>query len=57
MYKDIFLYATLSAWLQENPDGSVKGTVMSKNGSIIEILDENGLTQLINLDKLYAVVY
>jgi hypothetical protein len=55
--KDIFLYSTLDSWVEESPDATIRGIVHSKNSNFIEISDEKGYTQIINLDKLFAVVY
>lgn len=55
--KDIYIYANLEAWLNEQPTTSIKGTVISKDKSFIEIYDENNYTQLINLTMVFAIVY
>jgi hypothetical protein len=55
--KDIYFYETIDDWNNERPTTSVKGRVVSKTESYIEIYDENGFTQLININKLFAVVY
>jgi hypothetical protein len=57
LVKDIYFYINISSWLSETPDGVLKGAVISKTGNYLEILDENGYTQIINLEKLFAVVY
>ena len=55
--KEIYFYENIMDWINESPSTSIKGIVVSKNESYIEISDENGYTQLININKLYAVVY
>lgn len=55
--KDIYFYENLEAWINENPSTSIKGYIVSKNQNYIEISDENGLTQIININKLFALVY
>lgn len=55
--KDIYFYETMDAWINENPSTSIKGYVLSKNNNYIEISDENGFVQIINISKLFAVVY
>lgn len=57
MIKDIYFYSNIQSWLNESPDATIKGTIISKSSGFIEIQDENGYTQIINLDKLYAIVY
>lgn len=55
--KDIYIYSTLEAWLREEPDTVIRGSVNSKGNNWIEIVDENNLYQIINLDRLFAIVY
>ena len=55
--KEIFIYTNFSSWLEEKPDAVIKGTVTRNYEGYIEVRDENGLTQLINMEKLFAVVY
>ncbi len=55
--KDIYIYTHFESWLDETPDATLKGSVSLKNNNIIEIIDEQGLTQIINMEKLFAVVY
>jgi hypothetical protein len=55
--KDIFFYDTMEAWINETPSTSLKGYIVSKNDNYIEISDSNGYTQLININKLFAVVF
>lgn len=57
MIKDIYIYTTINSWVAETPDATIRGTVNSKENGYIEILDENGFTQIINIDRLFAVVY
>lgn len=55
--KDIYIYATLDSWLREEPDASLRGDVLRRTEFIMEIRDEQGYTQYINLQKLFAVVF
>jgi hypothetical protein len=55
--KDIFIYTTIRSWLDESPDATLRGKILDVETNYIQILDENGYTQIIMLDKLYAVVY
>jgi hypothetical protein len=55
--KDIYFYETMDSWINENPTTSIRGNVLSKNQNYIEISDENGFTQIININKIFAVVY
>lgn len=54
---EIFFYETMEEWVNDNPSTSIKGYVVSKNQNYIEISDENGFTQIININKLYSIVY
>jgi len=55
--REIYIYTNIDSWLNEKPDGVLNGTVLEKNTKYIEIADENGYTQILVLDKLFAVVY
>lgn len=55
--RDIYIYATIHSWLTEKPEGNFKGNVTSKGNGYIEIMDEHGYTQIINLSQVFAVVY
>ena len=55
--KEIYIFSTLKSWLDDKADTSIKGTVISKDKNYIEIHDENGYTQLINLSMVFAIVY
>ncbi len=55
--KDIYLYASIESWLREEPDATVKGYVQRHSDYLLEVKDEKGFVQLINLAKLFAVVY
>lgn len=57
MVKDIYLYTTLENWLREEPDATLKGYVQKHSDYLLEIKDEKGFIQLVNLSKLFAVVY
>lgn len=55
--KDIYIYIDAQGWIEDKPSTVLKGTVASRSDGYIEILDENGYTQILNLAKLFAVVY
>lgn len=56
--REISIYITAQAWLDDKPEAVIKGSVyVNNNGNYIEIKDENGYTQIISLDKVFAVVY
>jgi hypothetical protein len=55
--KDIYLYSTIDSWISEAPDATVRGIVNNKTTHFIEIVDENGYTQIINLDRVFAIVF
>ncbi|HEX9061193.1 MAG TPA: hypothetical protein VF941_13515 [Clostridia bacterium] len=55
--KEINIYANIESWLKEVPDAVIRGTVSIKNDNTIEIQDENGYTQIINMSKLFAIVF
>lgn len=55
--KDIYIYVSIQSWLDERPDATLRGTVTNAGGSVIEIVDENNLHQLLNVERLFAVVY
>lgn len=55
--KDIFIYTDVESWIEDKPGTVLKGTVTSRSDGYIELLDENGYTQILNLAKLFAVVY
>ena len=55
--KQINFYFSVDSWLEENPDTSITGVVVSKGDGYIEIQDNDGYTQIINISKLFAVVY
>ena len=55
--KEIYIYTNFHSWVEEAPDATIKGTIVRKNDYTLEILDNQGYTQIIVLDKLYAVVY
>lgn len=57
MVKDINIYLTFESWMNETPDTVIKGSVNFKGSNHIEILDENNYTQIINLNKIFAIVY
>ncbi|MHC9541229.1 MAG: hypothetical protein AB9903_17130 [Vulcanimicrobiota bacterium] len=55
--KEIFIYSTLNGWLNDKPDTVLNGEVKEKFDGYIEIQDAEGYTQILVLDKLFAVVY
>lgn len=55
--RDINIYTSFESWVDEAPDTVLKGNVFNKGNGYIEIVDENGLTQILNINKLFAVVY
>jgi hypothetical protein len=57
MSKEINIYLTFDSWMDEKPDAVIRGIVKFKGDSHVEIQDENGFTQIMNLNKLFAIVY
>jgi len=55
--REIFIYTSADQWDKDEPFSSVKGDVVNKSEKYIEIIDENGYTQIINMDKVFAIVY
>jgi hypothetical protein len=55
--RDIYIYSTIRAWIDEKPDTVIKGRVKEKTPGYIEIEDENGYTQIIVLAHVFAIVY
>lgn len=55
--KDIYIYVDAESWLEDKPCSVIKGAVTNRSDGYIEILDDKGYTQVLNLDKLFAVVY
>ena len=55
--KDIYLYGSMDSWLDEKPDAILKGIVTDKKEAVVTIQDENGYTQIININRLFAIVY
>ncbi|MGE5474551.1 MAG: hypothetical protein ACM3UU_10055 [Ignavibacteriales bacterium] len=55
--REIFIYTSPDQWDKDEPFSSVKGDVINKTEKYIEIIDENGYTQIINIDKVFAIVY
>lgn len=54
---EINLYVKFESWYKDNPDGVIKGKIIEKNDRYIEILDENKYTQILVLDKFFAITY
>jgi hypothetical protein len=55
--KEIYIYFEPKSWLNEQPEATIHGRVTEKSDKYIQIEDDNGLTQLIILDKVFAIVY
>lgn len=55
--RDIYFYVSIQSWSKEEPDATIRGNVSAKGENWIEIVDESNLHQIINLDRLFAVVY
>jgi hypothetical protein len=55
--KEIFLYTNIGSWLDEKPDATINGTIRDRTDRILVIEDQEGYTQIVNLDKLFCVVY
>ena len=55
--KEIYIYTTIDGWIKDEPFTTINGEVKSKEGSFIEIADENGFTQVINMERVFAIVY
>ena len=54
---EVYLYLTYDSWYRENPDATIKGRIIEKNPSYIEILDENNYTQMLMVNKFFAITY
>jgi hypothetical protein len=54
---EIYLYLTYDSWYREKPDATIKGNVTEKGQNYLEILDENNYTQMLMLDKFFAITY
>lgn len=54
---EINLYMKFESWYGESPDAVIRGSIIEKNDKYIEILDENQYTQIIMLDKFFAITY
>ena len=54
---EIAIYSDIRLWLVDEPDTVIKGEIVSRREGIIEIYDELGFTQIININKIYAVVF
>ncbi|MCE1246966.1 MAG: hypothetical protein LWY06_09995 [Firmicutes bacterium] len=55
--REIYIYSNIGSWEKEKPDGVLKGQIVEKHDTFIEIVDENGWRQIIVLDKVFAIVY
>ncbi|MCE1246025.1 MAG: hypothetical protein LWY06_05225 [Firmicutes bacterium] len=54
---EIFIYSNIGSWNNEKPDASITGRIARKTDKFIEIQDDGGYIQMIELDKVFAVVY
>lgn len=54
---DINIYITFESWYKERPDATISGTIMNQKDNIIEIVDNEGFTQIINIDKCFAITH
>jgi hypothetical protein len=55
--KNIYIYLTAENWNNDKPEVVILGSVVSQHESYIEIRDEKGYMQIINIQKVFAVVY
>lgn len=54
---ELNLYVKFESWYSEDPDAVVRCSIVEKNDKFIEILDENQYTQILMLDKFFAITY
>lgn len=54
---EIYVYSNIASWNNEKPDAEIKGRIALKTDKFIEIQDDGGYRQIIELDKVFAVVY
>lgn len=55
--KDIYIYITPENWNKDKPEVTIFGNIISKGENYVEIKDDKGYTQIINLQKVFAIVY
>ena len=55
--REIYIYLNSSSWLEEKPDATLQGRVTEKTDGYIQIEDDNGLTQIIALSRVFAIVF
>ncbi|SEV87166.1 hypothetical protein [[Clostridium] fimetarium] len=55
--KDIYIYITPENWNKDKPEVTIFGNVISNNENYVEIKDDKGYTQIINIQKVFAIVY
>ena len=55
--KDIYIYITPENWNKDKPEVTIFGNVISNNENYVEIRDDKGYTQIINIQKVFAIVY
>lgn len=54
---EINIYISFESWYKEMPDATINGTVINQKDNIIEIADNEGFTQIINVDRCFAITY
>lgn len=54
---ELNLYIKYESWYRDSPDAVIKGRIIERNEKFIEILDENNYTQILMLDKFFAITY
>lgn len=54
---EINIFITFESWYKERPDATISGTISNRRDKIIEILDNEGYTQIINIDRCFAITY
>lgn len=55
--RQIYIYLKFESWMNEKPDAEFKGRVVKHDGKIVEISDDQGYTQLINMDNIFSIVW
>jgi hypothetical protein len=54
---EILVYTNIGSWNNEKPDASLTGQIALKTDKFVEIVDDGGYRQIIELDKVFAIVY
>lgn len=55
--KDIYIYITPENWNKDKPEVTIFGNIINKGENYVEVKDDKGYTQIINLQKVFAIVY